>query len=116
MAKFVTVYDAEGHARTVRAVDAKEIVAAGGSYDALLPVEKSSKEPTATDGSEGPTTQGTASSGAGFPETFPGLAVFERENIGYHQALRMTRDELIAVDGIGEATADKILIFRSTIK
>lgn len=101
MAKhLVEVTDAAGIKRMVKAVDAREIEASVSGKPVEVPVvEVVDEEASEVDL-------------GGFPANFPGAEAFAAEGIGYHQALRMTKEELTAVKGIGEATADKVLKHR----
>lgn len=95
MAKKVTVIDAAGVERTVRSVDAREIEAIAKGKPVEVPVPEE-----------------VVGDPAAFPKDFPGAKALTAESIGHHQALRMTKDELVAVKGIGEATAEEILKLR----
>jgi hypothetical protein len=139
----VKVFDAAGNELYVRPIDAKEIVAQGGSYDIADMKREQEREntviiegvttgradsvphtPTSPDSAresidydaqganaEGKTENesGEKTPSTGFPKGFPGAAVLEREGIGHHQALRMSREELVAIDGIADKTADAII-------
>jgi predicted flap endonuclease-1-like 5' DNA nuclease len=100
MAKtLVEVVNGAGEKVLVRSVDAKEIEAqakAGASPEEV--VEEKAEEVVVDP--------------AAFPANFPGAAVLTKEGVGHHQALRMTKDELLEVKGIGPKVADEILKLR----
>ena len=96
MAKhLVEVVDGEGVKRFVRSVDAKEIEASKAN-----PVKEEAVE------------EEVIVDEAAFPKDFPGAVAFTKEGIGRHQALRMTKDELLEVKGIGPKVAEEILKLR----
>lgn len=101
--KEVTVWDAAGIKRTVRSIDAAEIVANGGSTAEPGTKPVKAAEPETTEDDE---------TAEGFPNKFPGAAALKRAGIGYHAAMRMTEEELIAVDGIAETVAHRIIALR----
>ncbi len=47
----------------------------------------------------------------GFPEDLPGRNVLIRENLTIEAVKEYTREQLIALDGIGEKTADAIIAY-----
>jgi hypothetical protein len=56
---------------------------------------------------------GTSTASA-YPDGFPGRAALERAGVmSAADAQKMTKAELVALDNIGEATADAILAFKA---
>jgi DNA uptake protein ComE-like DNA-binding protein len=102
MGRTETVVDAAGVNRTVRSVDAKEI-AAIAAQSSVVEQEKVVNEPEVEE----------VADASAFPENFPGALALIRAEIGHHAALRMSKDELVAIKGIGEKLADEILKLRS---
>ncbi len=114
MAKTKTVWDASGVKRTVRSVDAAEILKGGGSeFEPSGEVHiNGTPKVTYTEADSIAQLEDAPEKADGFPAKFPGAHVLTREGIGHHAALRLSRDELIAVNGIGEKLADEILALR----
>jgi hypothetical protein len=100
--KLIEVTDAAGEKRSVRPVDAREIEAVATGEPVVVP---------AVTPEEGSIVEEVVDPVA-FPKDFPGAAAFEKAGIGHHQTLRMTKDELLEVEGVGAGTADKILKLR----